>query len=205
MSSLTEFHTNISGKIRNTKLPKTKALWPLFEVISNAIHAIEEKGDLNKGVIKVRIIRNGEPSLLASLNDIEQYPINSFEVKDNGIGFTPDNYQSFLTAESEYKITKGAKGIGRFVALKAFRSVIYDSNYKSGAEIQKRSFEFKAFDKGIFDYKDELTQQKEVGTTVLLNSFRDEYQKNCPLTLDDLAEKIVTHFLIYFIVSRKIF
>ena len=28
-----QFTTNISGKVRNTRLPKSKALWPLFEVV----------------------------------------------------------------------------------------------------------------------------------------------------------------------------
>lgn len=202
MNTNTEFQTNISGKVRNTKLPKRKALWPLFEIISNAIHAIEEKGNLKKGVIEVNLIRNGDSDLLASLDEIDSYPINSFKVSDNGIGFTNSNFKSFLTAESDYKIEKGAKGIGRFVSLKAFRSVIYSSNFKSKDSVIKRSFEFKASGKGIFYYKEEPTDEKKIGTIVLLNNFREEYQKHSPLTLDDLAERIVTHFLIYFIQEK---
>ncbi len=38
-----EFITNIAGKVRNTRLPKNRALWPLFEIISNAVHAIETR------------------------------------------------------------------------------------------------------------------------------------------------------------------
>ncbi len=34
--------SNIANKVRNTKLPRTKPLMPLFEVISNSIHAINE-------------------------------------------------------------------------------------------------------------------------------------------------------------------
>ena len=106
MNIKTEFQTNISGKVRNTKLPKRKALWPLFEIISNSIHAIEERGNLRKGIIEINIIRNGAPDLIASLDEIDIYPINSFRVSDNGIGFTDSNFKSFLTAESEYKIEK---------------------------------------------------------------------------------------------------
>ncbi len=202
MDIKTEFQTNISGKVRNTKLPKTKALWPLFEITSNAIHAIEERGNLKSGIIKITIIRNGKAELLASLEDIEIYPINSFEVSDNGIGFTDNNFKSFLTAESDYKIEKGAKGIGRFVSLKAFKSLVYDSNCQDNNMNFKRKFEFKAIGKGIFNVTQEQTKETRIGTTVLLNNFREEYQKYAPRTLDDLAEKIVTHFLIYFIQNK---
>ena len=35
---------SIAGRIRNTNLPKTKALLPLFEAVINAFQAIEEAG-----------------------------------------------------------------------------------------------------------------------------------------------------------------
>ncbi len=197
-----EFQTNILGKVRNTKLPKRKALWPLFEIISNSIHAIEDRSNLKKGKIEINLIRNGLPELLDSIKDIEIYPINSFEIIDNGIGFNDDNLKSFLTAESDYKIEKGAKGIGRFVSLKAFMSVFYDSNFKNNGSVINRKFEFKASGKGIFKYSEEEFSKGKVGTKVTLNKFREEFQKYSPLTLEDLAEKIVTHFLIYFIQDK---
>ena len=42
ISPLLQPTSNIRNKVRNTNLPKTKALHPLFEVISNSIHAIKE-------------------------------------------------------------------------------------------------------------------------------------------------------------------
>jgi hypothetical protein len=33
---------SLSGRIRNTHLPKTKALLPIFEAVMNAFQAIEE-------------------------------------------------------------------------------------------------------------------------------------------------------------------
>lgn len=198
-----EFHTNISGKIRNTRLPKTKALWPLFELISNSIHAIEERGNFDNAKIDIQIIRNGDPHTLATLSNIDNYPVKSFVVIDNGIGFTDKNFTSFLTAESDYKIEKGAKGIGRFVALKAFKSVNYHSYYEKESNISKRSFKFIPFGKGIFDYKEEdIINKDKIFTKVSLNEYRNEYQKFCPTKLEDLAEKIVEHFLIYFIQEK---
>lgn len=35
--------TSLSGRLRNTNLPKKSALFPLFEAIVNSIHAIDER------------------------------------------------------------------------------------------------------------------------------------------------------------------
>ncbi len=34
--------SNIANKVRNTSLPRTKPLLPLYEAISNSIHSINE-------------------------------------------------------------------------------------------------------------------------------------------------------------------
>ena len=34
--------TNLMGRLRNTDLPKSNALFPLFEAVINSIHAIDE-------------------------------------------------------------------------------------------------------------------------------------------------------------------
>ena len=130
MTKKREFHTNIAGKVRNTKLPKRKALWPLFEAISNSIHAIEEKGNLKSGQIIIDIVRNGKKETYENLKIVDIYPVNSFLIHDNGLGFNDNNLNSFLTAESDYKFEKGAKGVGRFVALKAFNHVNYNSSFQ---------------------------------------------------------------------------
>lgn len=197
-----EFHTNIAGKVRNTKLPKRKALWPLFETLSNSIHAIEEKGNVEYGQIQIFVVRNGDHETLSSLQDIEKYTVKNIHVRDNGIGFTDKNLESFLTAESEYKIEKGAKGIGRFVALKAFKQINYKSSYKSEETFKERSFIFKPVGNGIFDYKESLSEDEKSWSIVELQNIREEYQKYCPRTLEDIAEKIVEHFLIYFLQNK---
>jgi DNA topoisomerase VI subunit B len=198
-----EFITNISGKIRNTKLPKNKALWPLYEVISNGIHAIEEKGNLKSGQIQIRVIRNGSQETLQGMENVEIYPVYAFIVNDNGIGFNEENYNSFLTAESEYKIEKGAKGIGRFVCLKAFRTIKIESIYNVREDEKKfRSFELRPNGKGIFDYLISDSNANATGTTVTLNNFIEEYQQHAPRSLHDLGERIIEHFLVYFVLKN---
>ena len=64
--------TNLRNRVKKLYLPKTKALYPLFEIISNSIHAIDEKkvelNDQNfKGKIEIKIIRNGSEEILKKL------------------------------------------------------------------------------------------------------------------------------------------
>lgn len=142
--------SNIANKVRNTRLPRTKPLLPLFETVSNSLHAIIEaekvkllkKGD---GEIIIECIRNGDKDTLASLPDIDTYPINSFIISDNGIGLTDENLKAFMEADTDHKITIGGKGIGRFICLKAFREMNIQSQYVNKNEtIESVKFDFKA-------------------------------------------------------------
>lgn len=51
--------TNLAGRLRNTPLPRTHALLPLFEAVVNSIHACEnETGSATEGrSITVHILR----------------------------------------------------------------------------------------------------------------------------------------------------
>lgn len=199
-----EFITNIAGRVRNINLPLKKALWPLFEVLSNSIHAIEELGPSKKGEINITLDREGHDEALALLGDVNQYFIKSFTITDNGIGFNERNYKSFLTAESDYKENKGSKGIGRFVCLKAFKKIEFSSTFQNSLrETEIRNFSLKAYGKG-FDEEPiiKLDTKKESGTKVTLNSFYDEYKIHCPKSIDEIAEQIIEHFFIYFIEDK---
>lgn len=199
-----EFTTNIAGRVRNLNLPLKRALWPLFEVVSNSIHAIEELGPSKKGKITIELDREGHADALSALNDVNQYFIKSFIITDNGIGFNERNYKSFLTAESDYKADKGSKGIGRFVCLKAFKKIEFISTYQNNLlETEIRNFTLKAYGRGI-DESPIITSEtkKEPGTKVVLNSFYDEYKNNCPKSIEEIAENIIEHFFIYFIEEK---
>jgi len=197
---------SVSGKLRNTNLPKRKAMWPLFELIRNSIHAIEERfgpTGIEKGNIEVKIQRPGETTLLENLGiDQEEYSVVGFTVSDNGIGLDNANYESFKTSDSEKKSAKGAKGIGRFVCLKAFKTVAFKSTYKEGSANYERRFTFKAQDPGIFDYSVSPSDAKGSGTSVSLIEFREGYAKYCLKSLDEIGSKIIEHFLIHFLTDQ---
>ena len=205
LDKIHEFTTSISGKLRNTTLAKKRSLWALFEVISNSIHAIEErieKEPNHVGQIKVKILRSGQQTLADNPQiDASQYPITGFIVEDNGIGLNVENYSSFLTADTEKKIEKGAKGIGRFVCLKAFNNISYESYFRHNEKYYYRSFDFKPIGNGIFKESgdEQDAGRNRVGTIVTLRNFIEGYEKWIPRDLEKLGTRIIEHFLPYFL------
>lgn len=120
---------DLRGRIRNTKLSHAHALLPLFEAIINSIHAVAE-ARRNDGLIQIVIRRNHVQRILGgpSGSDLQvQYPVKSFEVSDNGVGFTEVHFKSFGTSDTQQKISQGGKGVGRFLWLKAFDHAEIDS------------------------------------------------------------------------------
>jgi len=197
--------SNIANKVRNTRLPRTKPLMPLFEVISNSIHSIEEaiKSDLikqNEGEIIIRCIRNGSEETLAILPDIDQYPIHSFEIIDNGIGLNSKNLKSFVEADTDHKIEIGGKGVGRFVCLKAFKELNIHSQFLDENDQMKAiAFDFKPTKEGFHNFSEPQPQGVNPETRVRLNQYKEEYQKQLSFDLHSIASEIVAHFKLYFI------
>lgn len=89
-------NTNLSGRIRNTHLPKTKTIIVLAEALVNSIQAIDELKNSERGKITISILREESP-----LFDDENLGITGFEISDNGVGFNEENYKSFLTLDSD--------------------------------------------------------------------------------------------------------
>ena len=56
--------TNLHGRLRNTTLPASNGLLPLFEAVVNGIHAIEEaRLSAEKGRILIQIIRDEQMTM----------------------------------------------------------------------------------------------------------------------------------------------
>ncbi|WP_018342833.1 ATP-binding protein [Cytophaga aurantiaca] len=196
--------TNLKNRVNKLHLPKTKPLLPLFEIISNSIHAINEKqalkGDDFKGEIFIKTIRNGREETLKEVSDIEIYPINSFQVIDNGIGLDSDNIKSFAEFDTERKAKIGGKGVGRLVCLKAFRKIIVESVYFEDEAYKIRKFEYKKSNEGFDKYEDNIeTNKKDTGTISTLSIYEEDYIAHVPLSLHEIARQVITHFQLYFI------
>lgn len=186
--------TNLRGQIRQTHLPKWKALLPLFEAVMNSFQAIQDFQIERKHRIVVSIER--EDGLFAE----DDPPIIGFEVTDTGIGFNDDNFDSFNTAFSEHKFERGGKGLGRFMWLKAFDDVRIKSVFEAqdgteGSRLWSREFRFG------FDYDPDRAgavpiSQGPKGTSVRLSGFRAPYKHECPRDIDQLAQRLAEHFVL---------
>lgn len=199
--------SNIANKVRNTRLPRTQPLLPLFEIVSNSIHSIEEaKAKSIIGHKDARIvidcIRNGDQKILSEITgSIDQYPIHSFKITDNGIGLNEVNLKSFIEADTDHKIEIGGKGVGRFVCLKAFKELNIKSFYKNDDEIKSIQFNFRPTKEGFHDFTNPDINGIAHGTSITLNTIKDEYQKKLPNQIRAIANELVSHFQLYFINS----
>ena len=188
---------DIKGKINEKKLAYSNTLLPLFEAIVNSIQAIEEESATNPGIIEIDIIRSTQKELeLEGQESLTE--IIDFIVKDNGIGFTDANYESFNYAHSTYK--KGAKGIGRFTWLRAFQKAEIESRYKENGQWNLRRFNFEATKRGIEKHsKERINTTDERYTIVKLKGLKEDYRKWCNTKSEDIALKIIEHTFIYFL------
>lgn len=199
--------SNIANKIRNTSLSRKQGLMPLFELISNSIHSISERKKANlmgdeKGRIIITIIRNGAPEILKKLSDIDNYPITSIIVQDNGIGLDNDNLASFTEADSDHKLDIGGKGVGRFVCLKAFKWLEISSTFKNNGTFLKRTIALKNTKQGFEGYLETESNIQKYKTECTLFNFLPEFQQNTIKALAEIADSIITHFQLYFITKQ---
>lgn len=198
-SLMIDLKTSLSGRLRNTSLPKSSALFPLFEAIVNSIHAIDERIEQDKSItlddclITIKIIRSAQ----TSTDNSRKPEITGFQIIDNGIGFNDKNFTSFLTLDSEYKAAKGCKGIGRLLWLKAFSSVRIVSHFHEEGIFQKRVFSFTR--DGLSNDSLESSTTNEIKTVVSLNFILSDYLTSIPKSADKIAERIIDHCFWYFL------
>lgn len=191
--------TNLRGRLKNTLLPLRHGLMPLFEAVVNSIHSIEDSGvDPTEGKITIRILRDGQ-SALEGLDSHTPNAITDFQIEDNGVGFNRANMDSFYTLDSDYKESRGGRGVGRLLWLKAFRNVNVESIFMDeDGEYKKRSFSFDAY--GIKGEKEleQLPEEVKRKTTVHLKSFVEKYRDTVYKTTSTIANSLLEHCLWYF-------
>lgn len=193
-------NTNLRGRLRNTPLPRSHGLLPLFEAVVNSIHAIDETGR-SDGHIVVEIVREMTLPLedqRARRGIVPAENILGFHITDNGCGFNDENMLSFETLDSEYKAKLGCRGVGRLLWLKAFSFVKIDSTYQEGVEFKRRTFSFSA-DKGVAGIQAETPSLNELTTTVLLDGFHQDYRDRSHKTARAIASSLLEHCLWYFV------
>jgi hypothetical protein len=195
------FGFDLAGRVRNISLPVSAngSLFPLFESVSNALHAVEARWNDNTTI-------SGEIQIVVHRTSDEQDAgIAGFSITDNGVGLTDEDWGSFLTSDSPLKLSRGGKGVGRLGWLKAFSDCHITSRFKQIDTTMRREFSFalRGGNVPIHDHKlIEEQGQAANGTEVRLLPYQPHFQAHCPKRASTIAAKLVGHFLNYFAVGK---
>ncbi len=194
------FSFDLAGRVRNLSLPASavNALIPLFEAVSNALHAVDTRwGDkaTELGKVKVSMIRR---------DDEAESNVVGFRVSDNGVGLTEANWKSFRTSDSSFKISRGGKGVGRLSWLKAFGGCHVVSHFDENDITHRREFRFSlGTDNPIQGHSlDLLAGTVASGTEVRLEPYATHFEVHCPKKMTTIAAKLVGHFLPYLVIGK---
>src|SRR5688572_7434469 len=103
------FAMDLTGRLRNVPLAPYRALLPVFEAIANSLDAVRERG--TPGHIEVDVVRGGGQLELGDELYSTREQIRGFSIRDDGIGFTDSNFESFCTADSQQKVKLGGRGV----------------------------------------------------------------------------------------------
>jgi len=188
---MARMNADVVGKVHNTRLSYKDGIMALFEALSNSIQSIEDAG-ISDGRILIDIIR--KKSLFDGQEDTV-FPVESISVTDNGVGFTEDNFVSFLNSDSTYKFSRGGKGVGRFSWLKVFDHATIDSVCAHNGASLRRYFEFVNSSEGIVNEKISAAGSSPRETVITLKHLKEGYLQKFPRDLADLADQIIEHLI----------
>ena len=187
-------NVNIKRAVENIRA-NTTVYTPVVEMIVNAIQAIDEAGRPD-GKVSIRALRSSQADLDGGLPDV-----SSFEIEDNGIGFTAAHRDSFDTLYTDLKIKEGGKGFGRFTGLKYFEDLHVQSVYRDGSNFMARSFSMGKNNDIIVGEKVQSSAKQTSGTVVTLTSLKGRSIDKKPSTI---ARNLVERLLPYFITQHYI-
>lgn len=165
----------------------------LYESITNAIHA-----NASEIICKFNgfdpTIKEDETS-----SDIYKRKVDTISIIDNGDGLNDDNYNSFCKYRSEFKKKLGGKGVGRFVFLKLYENVNFESYVADLNE--KRHFKF-SVDFDTDDIEKEPLSIAKSSTEIILSKLTKQYydiekgtDRRIELNLEEIKIKVLTHLL----------
>jgi hypothetical protein len=197
---MTSMRGDIVNRVRRLPKPSdaAEALQPLFEAVSNSLHAVEDTfGDRYQalGRIAVTFANHRDPTNIEIV------------VSDNGVGLEPSRFHAFCTTDTDFKIAQGGKGIGRLLWLDAFNSINVVSRYRENGQAYRRSFTFR------LQHEDQITGETNelvqggpggTGTVVTFKGLRgNAYQSKFPIQPATIVKHFGSHFFADFILGRS--
>lgn len=175
---------DVIGRINNMRLPdgKTAVLYSVYEAVSNAIHAINDRFGEDKAADAGRVD--------VDIRVDNAFEIDAIAVSDNGIGFTDDNLDSFETSDSRFKYQRGGKGVGRFIWIKMFETIKVDSIVARSGQQERVRFNFAPEQEDSIANKHVVPAPgQDIGTVITLSDMRPDQRGRIKPTsyLKDLA------------------
>ena len=97
---LTTLSPNIENRVRKLSKPSSPAqgLLPLFEAVSNAFFAIDDRSEMEAG-------HRGQ--VLVTVRDLSSLDKLQITVKDDGIGLDDERFGAFCEVDTDFKSEKG--------------------------------------------------------------------------------------------------
>lgn len=189
---------NIENRVR--KLPKpsnhAQGLQPLFEAVSNAFYAIEDRffdDHAKSGRVRIEIRNIGDEGKI------------EVDIRDNGIGLDPSRFRAFCTVDTDFKRAKGGKGVGRLFWLDAFSSVVVESTYLDAGLLKNISFDFNLSNEEQVVPREPSTDAAfavEPGTTISFRGLRIQpYRAHFPKRADTFLRYFSSHFIADFLMG----
>ncbi len=192
-----KMETNLKNRVRNLRFQRVSRLTPLFEAVSNSLHAVGAT-TRNEGQIRVSLERADQEEMSAGLGESIK-PIVNIIITDNGEGFTEKNWAAFKELDTGNKEQLGSKGIGRLFWLKVFDRAEVNSVYRDGSTLRRRKFLFRLPD-GIVDESDEACPPRtRVQTSVTLSGLKATYARSYRINANDFRDAVLHHFLSFFV------
>ena len=194
---------NIENRVR--KLPKpsnhTQGLQPLFEAVSNAFYAIEDRFDPEASEEgRAEVTAKGRVDIVVEqLSKSEKLMIT---VRDNGIGLDDLRYEAFGTIDTDFKRAKGGKGVGRLFWLDAFEAIEVESRYITVKGMEGRAFAFLLNNDEQIIPRDYSASGQGCGTSISFQGLRTkDYADHFPKRADTFLRYFSAHFIADFLLG----
>ncbi|WP_143015463.1 ATP-binding protein [Alloyangia pacifica] len=192
--------TNLVKRI--DRLPKptntADAMQPLFEAVSNSIHSTQDR-------FKDKVGKLGE--IVVTLTMASRKAPSKIVVEDNGIGLDGTNYEAFTTTDTDNKIARGGKGVGRLLWLDCFETILVSSTSVEAGHTKHRKFRFVLSQSNQIEGYEESESEgaaSDTGMLIEFNRLRDNgYKAKFPGRPAYVFQHFTSHFLPTFIGSRS--
>lgn len=189
---------DVTNRVRRLPKPSSIAdgLQPVFEAVSNGIHAIidQHKENAQKyGRVLVDFTNTKDPSTYTVI------------VSDNGVGLEDERFQAFCTTDTDFKIERGGKGVGRLLWLDAFSTTHVVSIYRHNGQLMRREFDFGlSGPEPIYNEKvEEVAGDAQTGTVVTMKGLRsNSYSSSMPVQFAATIKHFGSHFLADFLLGK---